>query len=368
MQRDHAAEAAKSLSATFPDIKIDNSLGRDDEAFCAKYMRVGGNPLTLGAFLTSLLQDFLPPPLRVGLSVKLSTEGADDSGGSKGIRVQVETAGALSPGDPRKFTCTQVYRHDGDALTIYLGTVVAPGHGRPFVKTCLIGQGQLFHARKLALRATQVGGSREGVYVWARYGFVPAISDWNGMRAAGLDRLKNNQALLLGPVRESLTKDLLDPSPKALRRIVYLSWTVPENLKPDMKKFLDGILDGVWSWDGELDLTDPPSLAWIQAYANGNPPAQFKDLVPAISGEQAPPSAEAEASPEKEQGPDYGGFSEEEVIAMLAEKLYTGEITEAEVQKEYPKIIEKVRAARDELAATGGPAPEGRAASDSDSD
>lgn len=342
-----AAATAKTLQPTFPDITIEYSLNEKDEDFWKKYLRKANAPVTLGMFIVSLLAEFLPVDVRPRLTITLISEGIDSTGVSKGIRVQVKTAGRLVPSDERPFTLTQVYRAEGGKLKIYLEAVVAPTQGRRFVRTSLLAQARLFGAAKIELKASMIGGSQEGVFVWARYGFIPLRDDWDAMRRWGLAKLAENPALL-EQVRGSLSQALLDPAPVALRRVVFLSWTAQEIIKAPMKTFLDHMLTCQLSWYGELLLTDKNSDAWIEDYANAIPPEQFARLLPGISGSQPPPVIEEEKEEKSEENP-FGEFTEEEMVEVLAQNVFGGYSSEQDLQAEYPKLFDRVMARVQEL-------------------
>jgi hypothetical protein len=339
-----AAGTAKALESTFPGINIEYLLNEKDEVFWQKYLRNTSGPVTLGIFITSLLAEFLPAQVRPGLKITLRSEGTGGTDVSKGIRIQVETAGPLVASDKRKFTLTQAYHAEDGELKIYLEAVVAPTLGRPFVKTSLLAQARLFSAAKIELKASMIGGSQEGVFVWARYGFIPVKPDWDDMRRQGLAKLEKDPALL-EQVRGPLSQALLDPGPAALRRVVYLSWTAPEIIRPSLKSFLDTMLTCNVSWNGELLLTDPASNAWIEAYANGVAAEQFTKLLPVISGSQPPPAIEEkkDEEPEEDKNP-FGEFTEEEVIELLAANVASGEASEQELRQEHPKLADRVMA------------------------
>jgi uncharacterized membrane protein len=335
---------AKILQPTFPGIKIEYLLNDKDEIFWTKYLRHESEPVTLGAFITSLLGEFLPVKVRRDLTITLRSEGTGGTGESKGIRIQVTTAVSLVDTDNRQFSLTQAYHAEDGKLKIYLEAVVAPTQGRKFVKTCLLAHARLFGAVKIELNASMIGGSQEGVFVWARYGFVPVGSAWNTMRRWGLARLEK-EPILPEQVREPLRVALLDPAPVALRRVVYLSWTVPENLRKETKTFLDSMLTCNVSWNGELLLTDPASLAWIEAYADGALHERYAKLLPAISGSEPPPVIQEKKEEESEDEEDpVANLPEEEKIQMLAIGISGGYSTEEDLRQEYPQLAKRVMA------------------------
>lgn len=279
-------------------------------------MHTDGQPLSLAQFITSLL-GFLQPPQRPGMTIRLFHE-------STGLRVKVEGMATLSDQDPKKrpFSMNQEYTGDGERLNVKLETVVAPGHGRQFVRA-ILSQARALNVRQLKLDASSVGGSQEGVFVWARYGYTPTDEDWTAMRSWGLTKLDESQGQSTAAVEEGTVRDvlgrmpgelkqklrriLLDPSPMALRRLVHLSWQ-----DKTVTGFLNPLLASGFSWKGELDLDDAKSFEWIKNYAGGTPIGE--DLLPAESEEQRDPRQQEVALEEDEPlGP-----APEESIGFLA--------------------------------------------------
>jgi hypothetical protein len=342
-----AAATAKALESTFPGITIDYRLNDKDEAFWAKYLQKDGEPVTLGKFITLLLEDFLSASVRSGVNVMFLSEATGGTDESRGIRVRVAATVPLVASDKRPFSLNLAYLTEAGKLKLYLETVVAPTQGRKFAKVCLLPQARIFNAAKIGLKASSIGGSQEGVFVWARYGFVPLKPDWEKMRRFGLSRLEEEGQGKLAPVSKSLGADLLDPSPKALRRVVYLSWTVPKALKEPMKAFLDNMLTFSVSWDGELLLADQAGSAWIEAYADSAPNETFTPLLPEISGKQEPEALEqvpASLDSEESGAEDNNPFdmTEEQAIVQLADSIHKGLSSVEDVQKEYPELTERV--------------------------
>jgi hypothetical protein len=168
-----------------------------------------------------------------------------------------------------------------ERLSVHVEGVVAIGKGREFVQSSLLNQASLLNVRRITLKASTIGGSQEGVFAWARYGFIPSAEDWDSMRRWGLERVER----LPGEVKASIAKSLGDPSPKALRWIVHLSWKNPALVK----KFLDAMLSHSLSWNGDIDLADQSSRDWITRYAGRvNDPAQYEALLPTLLEQEIP--------------------------------------------------------------------------------
>jgi hypothetical protein len=328
---------AGNLLATFPGMTINNGLRSEDLSFWAAHLRIGMGLTSLEGFLTSLLGGFLPVAARTGVTVALLPEPA-------GIRVRIGGVVPLSATDPRPFSLNQTYTFESAVLTIHVETVVAPSSGRQFVRRCLLAHAEQLNAHRLTLTASGIGGSQEGVFVWARYGFVPTAGDWNAMRRWGLRTLGQDEAALPA-LRDAVHAILMDPEPVSLRRLVHLSWLAQDRVAA--KNFLDGLLSSNVSWKGRLDLTDDADANWIRAYADTAPVERFQPLLPAPSGQSvAPPGLVPEPEPE---APGYAGsgYDEPELVELLAARIAEKEGTIEDVKEEYPGLVAKVQAALD---------------------
>lgn len=336
--------AIGNLSSTFPEIAVENNLKSADLTFWATHLRRGATAVSLEEFVTTLLGDFLPVAARRGMKMTLFHE-------TNGIRIQINGSAALSDQDDRPFSLNQTYTVESGVFTIHLETVVAPRKGQAFVRSCLLAHARLFTVRRLTLSASSIGGSQEGVFVWARYGFVPTVEDWDIMRRWGLRELDRASGALPG-VRDTVRLILLDPVPISLRRLVHLSWTAAD--QNAAKSFLDRLLTANLSWNGELDLTDAASVNWIAAYAESGRPVgggldRFQALLPAPSGRSvAPPEPQPAPEPEPESRGYAGtGLSEQDLVELLAAKITEKEAGMDDVRKEYPELVAKVQAVLD---------------------
>jgi hypothetical protein len=341
--------ATAGLQEVFPGITIQGGgLDGKDDRFWETYMKMGSAPMTLEQFVRSLLLDFLPVASRTGVTIDLFSEGAlPESGGGqtngmgKGIRVVVATTAPLTAADPRPFGLTQVYKAVDGRVSVHVEAVVAVGKGREFVQSSLLNQSSLLDVRRITLTASMIGGSQEGVFAWARYGFTPSPEDWDSMRRWGLERVGR----LPGDVKASIAKSLGDPSPKALRWIVHLSWKNPDAVKT----FLDAMLSRSLSWHGDIDLADQSSRDWIRRYAGRvNDPAQYETLLPKLLEQGIPPPPlVVEAPVEKPKA----AVSEEQMTQMVrlcVDAINGGEGTIQEVQTDYehdyPGLLARVQA------------------------
>lgn len=269
---DPIEKARRELDPKFPGINFDNKL-TDPEP------RLDKLGITLTDLARSLLGGFLNKKQRKGVTIILLPEGG------KGIRIRINTTSPLSPRDERPFSLNQAYSEENGLRILHIETIVAPGEGKRFFKSNLLPQAEQLGIQKITLNASGIGGSREGILAWARYGFVPTPEAWNEMRSYGLGLLKSEKNKNLAPFRSQLEAALQDSSPEALRWLIYLSWKEREaqqgkegkkEVEGQRKKgaaadFLDRVL-GHNTWDGELDLTDPDSRKWIQTYVNAAKP------------------------------------------------------------------------------------------------
>lgn len=340
--------AVASLQEDFPGITIKGGLDGKDDRFWETYMRTASAPLTLEQFVRSLLLDVLPVAARTGVAIDLFSEGALPAAGGgqtdvmgKGVRVVVETTAPLTAGDPRPFGLTQVYTAVDGRVHVHVEGVVAIGRGRQFVTSSLLGQARLLDVRRITLKASGIGGSQEGVFAWARYGFTPSPEAWDSMRRWGLERVDR----LPGDVKGSIAKALGDPSPKALRWIVHLSWQNPDAVK----KFLDAMLSSGVSWQGDIDLDDQSSRDWITRYAGRvNDPAQYETLLPKLLEQGIPPPPLTVDAPPEAPKPAVSEEQMKLMVELCVESINKDEGTIEDVANDYeadfPGIVARVQA------------------------
>jgi hypothetical protein len=104
-------------------------------------------------------------------------------------------------------------------------------------------------------------------------------------------------------------------------------------------------------WEGELDLADPKSLAWINTYAGAakaeNELTTFRELLPGLPEEQISPKQEQPANKgeieEEQPGED---LVDDAVIEFLVSAIQDKEGTLDELYDEYkdrPEVIRRVK-------------------------
>ena len=209
--------------------------------------------------------------------------------GPRGVNISITE---LENPHPRSVV-QEVSEQDG-ALAVKLVSVYAPGKGKTIFKDGLLPVFAKLGVRRLTLEASSAGGSRDGMYVWARYGFVPLPDEWNRMRELGREAIQKGRATSLGRTGEFAHTDLALPpaigqrvdailestDPKALRNLVVLSWKHRDD--PQVKALLDAMLSS--PWHGTLDLANAEDAGWLDTYANsGKDPsaATFEDFLTA---------------------------------------------------------------------------------------
>ena len=281
VQRKHVlpedvAAAQKELQGEFPKLTFISKLGDGDDAFWERFMRKGEAPLSLAGLIRSILDPFLEKAEKLGvITVDLTSDGAGEEKdlASKGIRVNIDGKEPPSGKDPRPFGLNHVYRRKGSQLVAHIEQAVAPNRGRELFHNSLLPLFDSLGVSRISLRASASGGSNEGVFAWARYGFVPRQEDWDRMREEGRD-LPSSRMKKLGPAGNSLRKIWEDDAPVAMRRMVYLAWEHRGEVQAVVNKVMG------WPWNGELDLTDEASRTWIEKYTNREDWKTFRDLLP----------------------------------------------------------------------------------------
>ena len=148
----------------------------------------------------------------------------------------------------------------------------------------MLPQADRLGIRKLTLDAANLGvipgtsGARSnaaGVTAWARYGFIPTQDAWDTLRGAGKTTL---DAARWKSIRAEVKPVMNDPSPEALRRLVFLAWQerkAQQGKSGLITEFLDTFLGSNWS--GEIDLDDRRSRAWLETYINVSKPEEHLD-------------------------------------------------------------------------------------------
>lgn len=260
-----------------------------------------GEPDSLDRFLLVLLEEVIPEGRRSGLRVGIHPileQVSDHSSGElpkerctgvmfviEGKMPLVDDAGGGKAGSTTvadKFAMTQSYQLVSGELSIHLTSVTARGRGGLFVQKCLLEQAQRYGVRFITLRASQIGSTADGLYAWARYGFIPDQQSWDHICRLGTQLLAD--AGRTGQVTEALEElrnVFLDAAPAALRRAVYLSWT---DATGSVRKYLNLALSAQAGWNGALDTHDPAAMEWARVYIRQGrfrDPNAFLRLLPA---------------------------------------------------------------------------------------
>lgn len=222
----------------------------------------------LAALVDAMLRDFLGAEEKAGKEITISVMYAS---GQLGLRVDIE-------GDEEGARTTSVNQwfsvDDDGELRVELRSVYAQGRGRAFMGKGLLPFFDALGVTRIWLDASGIGGSNDGVFAWARYGFVPFPQYWATMQDYG-------NKLLRGEYRDVAWRGraaevLASGDPKALRHLVELSWTTGDAAA---KKFLNRVLQADLTWEGELDLADADSRRWIERYAAGAGADRFSELL-----------------------------------------------------------------------------------------
>lgn len=105
-------------------------------------------------------------------------------------------------------------------------------------------------------------GLQGGGYAWARYGFVPTQSSWDGLRS-----IINSQINYIeSPSVRQKVRSLVDnPDPKTIRELAAITDPmVPGGEVPAGKGLLRGSI-----WHGSIKLSDPKEYKVISNYVRG---------------------------------------------------------------------------------------------------
>jgi hypothetical protein len=280
-RRPEAVALETALRRKFPGLKLPYyNLTEQDQEFVRQRLE------SLPGLIEALLDKFLTlPKERTEITLRLFSEGTSESGASKGVKLTVN-APQLDKNVPA-FGLNQSYLQEDGKPVLYIESIVAPGRSKQFFSTVLLPQAAKHNIQKFALRASNliVSGNKphaDGRTVWARYGFAPTPAHWSEMQAKGLSALKKKPFNTIS----SQVKDIMkDPSPKALRRLVFLAWQERKRAGKDglIKDFLDNVVLGL-PWDGDIDLNDSDSRQWLETYVAVSKPEDhlgtFERLVP----------------------------------------------------------------------------------------
>ena len=220
----------------------------------------------LAVLVDTLLRNVLSDDERAGREIFVSLLYAAGE-----LALKVEVAGDTQ--EAKRTTVLQVFSVGEDGrLQVEIRSVYAPGRGRAVLGKGLLPLFDQVGVTRVWLDASGIGGSTDGVFAWARYGFVPFPRYWEKMRVRGHE--------LLGEYKRAQWRALAaqacdSADPRALRHLVELSWTAGEQAK----EFLNRVLQADLTWEGELDLAHPADRAWIERYAAGAKAAEFAELL-----------------------------------------------------------------------------------------
>ncbi|WP_299484612.1 CFI-box-CTERM domain-containing protein [Acaryochloris sp. IP29b_bin.137] len=247
------------------------------EAFWNKYL----GPTTFSGIIGPILDSNLT---KIESETPISVDIIEESDNSDiGISLRLKIDVNFESKD-RKFSINKVFREVNSQLEAYIETIEAYGGdkgGREVFSEALIPLFKDNKVKTVKLKASAIGGRQDGIFVWARYGFIPIQKDWDTKRKKGY------QLLLEDYQDEDWVEEaksiLCDSSPRAIRNLILISWVK----KGNATKFLNAFLTLGGSWDGELDLENPKDLAWIERYA-GRDKKSFNDLKEEINVGEIP--------------------------------------------------------------------------------
>ncbi len=323
--RQDAARAVEELQDRYPKLTISSTIEAEDEDFWKRHLK----GQSLARFVESLLGPLLAPEQRTGVTLNLFA--SRKNGVCTGVQVKLD---ANNP----KLHLNQEYLADNGRLVVNVENIDAKGggQGRQFFEKSLLPQAKGLGVTRLDLTASASGGQADGVVAWARYGFVPTGADWDKIRRRGLALLAEPDGAV--PNTGEVRQVLMCPAPVALRRLVFLSWRDGEATRTLLNRSLSVNVN----WVGSVDLTDPTSRAWIEAYANGPAPNArpgiFAPLLPDVSEQRKPPADENDEE------------VDESTVAWLVEGVRTGTLRLADVLWQFGAgILSRVRALLDAL-------------------
>lgn len=216
------------------------------------------------------------------ISVNLLEEADPNSTVGVSLRLNIEVD---FESKERKFSINKVFKEVDNQLETYIETVEAYGGkkgGREVFSEALIPLFKHRKIKKVKLNASAIGGRQDGIFVWARYGFIPIQKDWDTKRTKGYPLLENDYKD--EDWVEEAKSILCDSSPRAIRNLILISWQKKDKATEFLNRFLT--LGG--SWDGELDFTDKNDVAWMEMYAGKADKKSFNDLKEEINAGEIP--------------------------------------------------------------------------------
>ncbi|KYC40580.1 hypothetical protein WA1_26030 [Scytonema hofmannii PCC 7110] len=266
-------QAIDYLKKKYENIKdeTESSMIPWGENFWVKYLKI----LTFQALIEQILDKYLSEEYQKNpIRLTLLEEKADN-----GLRLKVEVKKNLPVTELWKpgttiFALNQVFKCENEKLIVHIETVTATGNGKKLFKESLLPLFETFNVQKITLKASGIGGGREGVLVWARYGFIPSQENWNEMLESGKKQIKEIQDTQEKWIEE-MNSILADLNPRTIRKLVFLSWQEKEKVKP----ILDNMLESTVSWSGTLNLADKIDRDWITKYTSGADIQEYSDLL-----------------------------------------------------------------------------------------
>ena len=179
------------------------------------------------------------------------------------------------------------HRTDGIVASHVLASVSSSMQGKNTAR--MVQRNLLRLYEKIGVRKINIQTAFAGVYVWARMGFVPDLSEWTSLKRHIGDRLTfleqyppRDEGALPSAVVGLLRKTLEDTDPKNLWLVVDMEkkchgmplgklLTMPWEKKylsegfPLQEALRYGVQQGLF-WDGALDLKDADCLSRAKAY------------------------------------------------------------------------------------------------------
>lgn len=271
------SSAIEKLKETYPAVKESNlqtKVTEKGEDFWETHLNSKTYDELISAILASRLTSTEDKNLPISVALR---EEEIEGNSSTALRLFI----TVNP----KFSLNQLFKDVNGKLEVYIETVV--GDKKVFREGLL----PLFKdvgVNKIELAASGIGGSQEGIFAWARYGFIPAKGDWDKMRSFAKNYMNDEKFDEFRHTNTDLNKEILDiisdPSPRAIRNFVHLSWE--HRSVKSIKDILDGMLSHVSSWHGSLDLTNENDQQWISNYVSGADLSQYSELLTDIHPHQ----------------------------------------------------------------------------------
>jgi hypothetical protein len=285
--------AQTALTATYPKLEI-NWFGSETTAdeFWETYLKKTGTSdhHTLSGVIDRLLTEQVSPEDKTKpITITFVWSGLDAASGC--LNLHFKASKVNKDGMTVQVTVQQVFSgykdkddKDKDKLKVKIESVVAVGQGKKTFAKGLLPLYKQLGVTKLSLDASQIAGSSEGMLAWVRYGFIPEQASWDKMRDQGV-KLVNSEVphvrkflvlTKLAPtaLQQRMLDIFKDSSPRAIRRLVLLSW----EQGGEVTKTLNAVLGS--PWPGTLDLSKEQDRRWIELYTGEEDKTRFKELLP----------------------------------------------------------------------------------------